>query len=417
MSETQLERVPVYRTMLNLRHLRAFQEVARCNSVSLASRRVYLSQPAITQAIAKLEAMLNAPLFERRRDGMTVTEPGQFFLARVERALGQLQAGAREARRGDGKRGDKGFVNFDQLLTMVQLRALVAVSDAGNFSLAARAIGISQPSLYRAARDLEQLSGMTLFNTTPQGVELTRPAQTLARHAKLAFAELEQGFAEIEEWRGLDSGRIVVGSMPLARSYILPTAINALVRDRPQVQVQVIDGRYADLLHGLRHGEIDLLIGALRDPVPIDDVVQERLFDAPLAVVARAGHPLAGRAGLSIAEIMAYPWVAPPRDTPAGSHLNQMIQSQNLPVTPVRIVSSSLVLVRELLRASDHLTIISTHQIKHELELGILVPLAVDMSRSKRPIGLTLRRDWRPTTTQRVFLDLIRAAAKSLRDA
>lgn len=410
MTETE----PVSTPILNLRHVRAFQEVARCRSVSLASKRVYLSQPAITQAIAKLEAMLEATLFERRRDGMNPTEPGALFLARVDRALGQLQAGARKARRGEARRGDKGFANFDQLLTMVQLRALVAVSTAGNFSLAARAVGISQPSVYRAARDLEQLSGLTLFNSGARGVALTRAARTLARHARLAFAELEQAFAEIEEWRGLDSGRIVIGSMPLARSSILPSAINTLVRERPRVQVQVIDGRYGDLLHGLRHGEIDMLIGALRDPVPIGDVVQETLFDDPLAVVARAGHPLAGRPGLSHAEIMACPWVAPPMDTPAGSYLNRMIRSQALPATPVRIVSSSLVLVRELLLASDHLTIISMQQIKHELDLGLLVPLDVDMSGSARPIGLTLRRDWRPTATQAAFLDLIRAAAAAL---
>ncbi|MBZ0214965.1 MAG: LysR family transcriptional regulator, partial [Fimbriimonadaceae bacterium] len=48
----------------NLRHLRAFREVAACRSISQASRRVHLSQPAITQAIAKLEDALGLALFD-----------------------------------------------------------------------------------------------------------------------------------------------------------------------------------------------------------------------------------------------------------------------------------------------------------------------------------------------------------------
>ena len=71
----------------NLRHLRAFQEVARCRGISAAAERVHLSQPAITQAIAKLEAQLGTALFERRSGGLYPTEPGDLFLDRVERAL------------------------------------------------------------------------------------------------------------------------------------------------------------------------------------------------------------------------------------------------------------------------------------------------------------------------------------------
>ena len=117
----------------------------------------------MTQAIAKLEEDLSVPLFERRRDGMFVTEIGAQFLERVERALDHLQAGAREAARTGSRQKGRGFSDFDRLLTAAQLRALVAVSEANNFSMAARSIGISQPSIHRAARNLERLSGLKLF--------------------------------------------------------------------------------------------------------------------------------------------------------------------------------------------------------------------------------------------------------------
>lgn len=396
----------------NIRHLRAFREVARRRSISQAAERVHLSQPAITQAVAKLEVQLGTPLFERRFDGMEPTAEGALFLDRVERMLESLRTGAREAVRIGDRKAARGFADFDQLLTAAQLRALVAIASAGNFSLAARAVNIAQPSLHRAARDLERLSGLTLFTRESAGIALTNAAKALVQHVKLAIAELEQGFAELADRRGVDQGRIVVGSMPLARTHILPAAINALTAERPEVRIQVIDGPYDDLLHGLRHGEIDVLIGALRDPVPIDDVAQEALFTDPLAVVARAFHPLARRPTVTADDLAACRWVVPRPGTPTRARFDALFAEQGRPIPSGVVEASSLQLIRGLLLDSDRLTLISLHQIRHERDLGLLVPLPVALPGSGRPIGLTLRRGWRPTATQERFLAFLRQAGR-----
>ncbi|PLX44191.1 MAG: LysR family transcriptional regulator [Hyphomicrobiales bacterium] len=394
----------------NLRHLRAFRAVAEKQSISAASEQVFLSQPAITQAIAKLEGQLGAALFDRRSDGMVPSGLGRAFQARTGRALEFIHAGTREAMRLGARKGRKGFTSFDQLLTSAQLRALIAVSNAKNFSLAARAMGVSQPTVHRAARDLERLSGLTLFVKSNQGIELTSAAHALAQAVKLAFAELEQGITEIAEMTGVDSGRIVIGSMPLPRSFILPSAINALLAERPEIAIQVIDGPYNDLLHGLRHGEIDVLVGALRNPVPIDDVVQEALFIDPLVVVGRTGHPLHEKDRISLDDLRHYPWAIPRRGTPTRASFEAMFEGGERPGSLVE--SSSLVLIRGLLQGSDRLTLISSHQIRHEQQLHLLAPIPFTLQGTQRPIGLTLRRDWQPTAAQNLFLEHLRQAGR-----
>lgn len=396
----------------NLRHLRAFREVAHHKRISAASERVHLSQPAITQAIAKLEGSLGTPLFDRRADGMYPTDVGVMFKPRVESMLEHLRIGAREAIRLGALDGKLGAANFDQQMTAVQLRALTAVADYDNFSLAARRIGISQPSMHRAARDLELLSGVPLFKRSSQGVVLTRPARALAQQAKLAVYELEQGLTEAQEWLGRDAGLVRVGTLPLARTFILPTAINALCAERPNVRVCAVDGPYDDLLHSLRHGELDLLIGALRDPVPIDDVVQEALFEAPLAVVARAGHPLAGKRRITVEDLAAYPWVVPRQGAPTRAAFDSlMAPARRAPRNLIE--SSSLILIRGLLSGSDRLTLISAHQVRTEEEMGLLVQLPVGVPSLDRDIGITVRKGWRPTATQSRFMELLRDAART----
>jgi DNA-binding transcriptional LysR family regulator len=403
------------RTAPNLRHLRAFQSVAQHQSISRASREVFLSQPAITQAIAKIEHSMGVELFSRRTDGVFLTEPGKLFLVRAKRARTYIQNGVEEARRLNPARNSRGFSNLDQLVSGVQVRALIAVAETGNFSLAARLVGVSQPSLYRAARDLERLSNISLFKKTSQGIDLTQAAKALARFSKLAFAELAQGYSEIEEFKGIDEGQIVVGTMPLARTFILPAAINRITSDRPGIKISVIDGRYEDLLHGLRYSEIDILIGALRNPPPIDDVLEEELFEDALALIVRTEHPLTNKIDVTKEDLSLFPWVVPRVGTPTRAIFEELFAGGGQ-ARPKNIVeASSLILIRGLLMDSDRIAIISANQVRHEIEQGLLTTLTFNLGETRRPIGLTVRRDWHPTATQAAFIDELRLAGKALK--
>jgi DNA-binding transcriptional LysR family regulator len=74
------------------------------------------------------------------------------------------------------------------------------------------------------------------------------------------------------------------------------------------------------------------------------------------------------------------------------------------------VETSSVTLVRGLLLNSDRIALISTHQAQHELELGLLAPLASNLKETERPIGITLRGNWRPTGVQKALLDALRDA-------
>ncbi len=406
----------------NIRHLLAFREVAQEQGISAAAHKVHRSQPAVTQAIAGLERQLAVTLFDRQAGGMFLTPAGKLFFARVARMFDHLAQGAREAvqvdmrqrtRQKERQKDQRPKPDFYRNATAAQLRALVAIGESGSFSIAARRTGLSQPSIHRAGRDLERLAALPLFSATRKGVELTRAGEVFARVVRLARAELRQGFDELSHLKGEDSTRITVGSMPLSRTMILPAAIDSFLGEKATVQIRNVDGPYGELLRALRQGDLDLLIGALRDPAPADDVVQEPLFSDPLAVVAGPDHPLAGRVDLTLNDVLPYPWIAPPRDTPTGDYLYRKLGIGQMENTPVRIVSSSMIMLRGLLARGDYVTILSLHQAALEVQLGLIVPLDLDLPDSARPIGLTYRAGWVPTATQAQFLSLVRAAAKS----
>lgn len=391
----------------NLRHLQCFQEILRLGSLSAAARAMHLSQPAVTQAVARLEMHFGAALLSRGRSGIAVTAAGEVCRSRIDRALGQLREALADTRTPAGER-----VDFMRLVRSRQLDALSAVVEYGNFSGAARAQRVSQSSVHRSARELERALGLPLFEKTSYGITATREAERLARHVRLAFRELAQAQAEVHALAGAESGRTVIAALPLARSYLVPAALLEFSQRYPRHGVVIIEGTYANLLAGLRSGESDVLIGALRDPAPGGDLVQEHLFDDPLAIIARANHPLARRRP-TLASLRRYQWIAPRSGSPLRAHFDALLASGGRRRAQPSLECNSLAAARAFLLQSDRLMLLSAHQIHYEMLAGSLVALPLPSGNVVRPIGLTLRRDWQPTGTQAQLLDILRRVARA----
>jgi LysR family transcriptional regulator, regulator for genes of the gallate degradation pathway len=383
---------------LNLRHIRAVAAIARNRGISPAAIAVSLSQPALTQGLARLEQHLGTRLFERRADGMVPTAAGEAMALRSVEIFDHLERALKQGR-GTGR----GFVRPEQLLTMAQLRALLALSDAGSFVSAAAQTGLSQPALHRAVRDVERLVGVPLVERRGRGVAMTEAGRRAARGFRIAIGALQSALAEIAAVEGVEAlDEIVVGAMPLSRARLLPEAITAFRATHSQAHVRVIEGSHRELTDQLRDGRLDLTLGALRDPPPGPDVHQKALMIDRLAIVARAGHPLAEVADAKIESLAAFDWVIGLPATPLRRHWEALFDGRPLPPAPIEC--GSVMAIRGLLMASDMLTLLSPDQVGLELETGLLTLVGGPLERSLRTIGVTVRTDWRPTGAQRAFL-------------
>lgn len=394
----------------NLRHLRALSEVATLKSITAAAERVFLSQSALTQAIAKIETALGCALFHREHTGLRPTHEGKLFLQRVNRCLYLLQQGVREAIRcGETKRTDNHPSEHPaQLITIAQIRALLLLQHAPSYSAAARQAGISQPALYRAAHELEDSLNLHLFSTAPVGIVLTEGAEALAQFCRLALREIDLGFDELSSLSGPDTTQIAIGVMPLARSNILPAAINRLTELKSALKLQVVDGSQEDLLQQLLNGDLDMVMGPLIDPAPSDAIVQLPLFNTTLAVVTRQGHPLAKRRNLILNDLSPYRWVLPRAGSPARKYFDSIIGNYNPEALQGAVESGSQIVTREILAGSDRLSFLTSYQIRHDQKAGLLAVLDINLPTPRQTVVLTLRKEWNPTPPHLLFISIIK---------
>lgn len=383
---------------LNPRHLRAIPAIISRGSMSAAAEAVGLSQPALTQGIAKLEQQLGSALFERHADGVSPTPDGRELADRTDAAFAHLGASI--------SRAGRGFTRPELLMTGTQLHAFLSLADAGGFARAARATSLSQPALHRAVREIEQICGYPLVERRGRGVVLTARGHRLARGVRLAGAELAAAIAEISSEH--DAGSITVGAMPGARPFVLPRAIARFTGEFPRVRIDVVEGAWRELIDPLIDGVLDLTVGAMRENPPAG-VRQIPLMVDQLAVIARAGHPLAIESEPSLDMLARYPWIIGQPATPRRAQWEALFAGRDLPPAPIEC--ASVTVLRQILRDSDFLTVLSPDQVELEIAFSVLRTVGPPLPNSTRTIGITTREEWRPTTAQTRFLELLESAA------
>ncbi|MFL1431631.1 MULTISPECIES: LysR family transcriptional regulator, partial [unclassified Nocardiopsis] len=184
----------------------------------------------------------------------------------------------------------------------------LTVAETGSLTATAQVLGYTQSAVSRQVQALEHELGSPLFDRLPRGVALTDAGRTLLPHARAVVGHLAAARAELAARRRLDGGRLRVGSFSSAGVTLVPRALAAFSRLYPRVEVAHVEALTADLVARLEEGALDAaVVGAPADPARVD---LYPLLDEPLLVAVPAGHRLAGREGVHLAELAEEPWIA-----------------------------------------------------------------------------------------------------------
>ncbi|MBN7796186.1 LysR family transcriptional regulator [Parahaliea mediterranea] len=401
---------------LSLRHLKAALVVSRTKNLTRAASQLNRSQTALTKGIKKLEAGLGVRLFERTSCGMQPTAYCELLASSVERAERELMiAGQAYTRYKPGARNHKRIAMFSMEVSCKRLSALIALHEHRDVNLAALRLGIGPPAVYKAVRESEALLEMSLFERGPTGMTGSAYCDVLVRQLKLVFKELRQLTEDIASLRdGGATGTVSIGTLPYSRSILTPRAINRLLEVYPALNITTTEGPYVMQEAALRCGELDFIVGALREGGDAGDFSTEKLLTDRLSIIARKGHPLVSRRKLQLSNLLAYHWVLPAAKTPARGLFDQVLEAQGLDKPERFIESSSLSMVRGLLTESDRLALLSEHQIYYERKFGQLCVLPIELPGTYRSIGITIRARTELSIAAKAFLECLREVALEL---
>jgi LysR family transcriptional regulator, regulator for genes of the gallate degradation pathway len=394
----------VDRVLSNFGYLRVFESVARLKSVSRASGDLGLTQPAVSQAIAKIEEALETRLFMRSATGCYLNEPGEVLCLRVNRFFEQMQE-AIETLLQNEPHVDLHSVKRN--LTGTHVRNVITLINESRTRSTNDNV-ISSASLKRSVRDLESLIQRKLILRTAAGITPTPEGKEFSRRLELALTELEFAVEEVKSASQSMVARIAIGCLPLANAGILARSVNELLSKRTTTKTLIYEAPYPSLLESLRSGTIDLIYGILRQSDETGDIVEETLFQDPYVIAVRRGHPLLQKSTIRKADLAEYDWIMASVG-PRRRYFDDLFRNARCRVPSTMIETVSLTTQRAILMTSDRLSLLTVSEIQAENEDKGLVALPYSLPQIVRPHGVTTRANWQPTKTHLEFLEILRA--------
>src|SRR5690606_8165696 len=149
-------------------------------------------------------------------------------------------------------------------VSMKQLRVFLAIVETRNFSLAGEQVGLSQPAVSRAIRELEARLDVRLFDRSTREVRLSEAGEILSQRLPRWMDELDHILLDLSDWAGSRRGKVRVASSPTISAHLMPYSLARCAEAEPDIEVMLLDRIQQDVLASVLTGEVDF--GVIVEP-------------------------------------------------------------------------------------------------------------------------------------------------------
>lgn len=185
--------------------------------------------------------------------------------------------------------------------TIRQLSFLAALYEHRHFSRAAAACFVTQSTLSAGIQELEAGLGAVLVERTKRVVRFTRLGEGIVDQAQRILAETDYLVDTVKGSQRPLTGDVRLGAIPTIGPFVLPKVLPALNADFPDMKLFLREGQTEDTITRLKNGGLD--IGLIAFPYPVSSLESEIFFEDRFFLVCPAGHKLAKRSKIPVAEI------------------------------------------------------------------------------------------------------------------
>jgi len=186
-------------------------------------------------------------------------------------------------------------------MTLTELRYIVAVAKEKQFSKAANACFVSQPTLSMGIKKLEEELGVVLFERNHQELVITQIGQKIVDKAEKVLNDV----GLIKELAQLNHDQLTaplrLGAIHTVGPYLFPDLLPVVKENAPQLPLLVVENYTKELTRKLKQGEIDAAIVSL--PYEEPGIELEILYEEPFVILVPSSHPLAMSDRISLKQL------------------------------------------------------------------------------------------------------------------
>ena len=290
-------------------------------------------------------------------------------------------------------------------MTLQQLQIVLAVARHGSFTKAAQEIHISQPALSLHVRQLEEEVGQPLFDRIGKGVTLTEPGRLLEQYAIRIFAEFKELKEELDELKGVQRGKLVVGASTTPGNYLLPRIIGSFRLRYPKVTVHLEVANTREMEFRILRKEVDLAVVGGRLVEDSHLIVEPYVVDELVLVVAPT-HPWARRRRIKPEDLGKEPLILREAGSATRWVMEETFRQQGIQYQ-VGMELGQTEAIKGAVAAGIGVAILSRFAVAHEVSCKTLAVVRVEGVSLTRDFVLVRLKEKRQSAVALAFRELL----------
>lgn len=301
---------------------------------------------------------------------------------------------------------------MDRRIKIRHLEAFVAIAEAKSLKRAAEELHLTQPTISKTLKDLEDILGVTLMDRGRAGVRLTSAGEVFVQFAQQSAAAVRQGLNSIATLGAAGGAILHIGVLPSAAAYIFPAATAQFKAASPDTVLHIEEGALPALISRLRAGDLDLVVGRLGSADVMAGLSFTSLYSETVIAVVAPDHPLIDATRLEQLEDTLV--IYPPKDAAIRPMVTQLMISRGMQPFRKRIECVSGAFGRAMTLSDERpVWLISRGVVADDLATGRLVALDIDMGETQGTVGIMARSEEASTPIIHLFRQALLNAAES----
>ncbi|WP_347556234.1 LysR family transcriptional regulator [Robbsia sp. KACC 23696] len=221
---------------------------------------------------------------------------------------------------------------------LVELETFLVVVELGSFSAAAKRLHISQPSVTSRVQRLESALRVRLLIRTTRHVEPTPAGKRLGARAEIALRDLRGLLQEFQNDADAARLRVTIAATPMISAVMLPALIHSFCQRYPDVQIQLRDVQYEEVVAKIEANEADFAVVAFDNES--SKLSFQPLTEEDMLVVAPSTHPFAHAGNITLQQLAQMPLMLLERYSLLRDTLSAALTAHGLSLRPMHQASN-----------------------------------------------------------------------------
>lgn len=192
-------------------------------------------------------------------------------------------------------------------MSLQKYEAILKAYELNSLTKAGAAMGISQSAVSHMINSVEESFGFKILRRSRAGVKLTPEGEKIMKHIKSVLNEHSALIDAAANIKGLEAGRLRIGSFSSVAVHWLPQLIKEFSLDYPNIELKLLNGDYHDVENWIAEDEVDL--GFISLPSDVNGR-KTALYEDRLLAVLPKNHPYAGEKVFPIRAVSNEPFIS-----------------------------------------------------------------------------------------------------------